>query len=193
MITFSKTQETNPTLGPSGEAQAAQTQNRVSLILSRLSSATMETSGTPGRTGITLLSCLSFLGVSRSLRTWNLPVFLLTVTCRPRLSPTNHLSSSRPCKVFKLLQDPRSLRRATHPPEPIPRPGRLHTHLNQSHAWGGYTPTWTSPVPGAVWAVSSDVILQYLQGISPGIQVCSSLLCKLLQYLLITYAHSPLL
>lgn len=136
MTTFSKTQETNPTLGPSGEAQATQTRNRVSLILSGLSSAMMETSGTPGRTGITLLSCLSFLGVSRSLGTWNLPLFALTVTCRPHLSPANHLSSSRPRKVFKLLQDSRSLRRATHPPELIPCPGRLHTHLNQSGARG---------------------------------------------------------
>ena len=56
MITFSKTQETSPTLGPSCEAQAAQTQNLVSLVLSSLSSATMETSGTPGRTGLAFLS-----------------------------------------------------------------------------------------------------------------------------------------
>ena len=89
------------------------------------------------RAELASLSVLPFFpGVSRSLGTWNLPVFLLTVTCRPRLSPANHLSSSRPCTVFKLLQDPRSLRRATHPPEPIPCPGRLHTHLNQSRARG---------------------------------------------------------
>ena len=77
----------------------------------------------------------------------------------------------------------------SHPQDPVKSSGSfrtptasagLHTHLNQS-------------MPGAVWAVSSDVILQYLQGISSGIQVCSSPLCKLLQYLLITYAHSPLL
>lgn len=125
MITFSKTQETTPTLGPSCEAQAAQTRNLVSLVLSSLSSATMETSGTPGRIGIIFLSCLSFLGVSRSLGTWNLPVFPLTGTCRPRLSPAKHLSYSRPCKVFRLLQDSHSLCRAIHPPEPVHAQGSL--------------------------------------------------------------------
>ena len=76
------------------------------------------------RAELASLSVLPFFpGVSRSLGTWNLPVFLLTVTCRPRLSPANHLSSSRPC----------SLQAPSGPPQP-PQ---------------GYTPTWTNPVPGA--------------------------------------------
>lgn len=58
----------------------------------------------------------------RSLGTWNLPVFPLTVTCRPRLSPANHLSSLRPCKSSGSLPG-------------LPQPPQ------------GSTP-WTSPVPG---------------------------------------------
>lgn len=172
MITFSKTQETSPTLGPSCEAQAAQTRNLVSLVLSSLSSATMETSpGTPGRTG----SCFLSSGFPGLLGHGIYPLFPLTVTCRPRLSPANHLSSLRPCGL--------------QAPSGLPQPPQ------------GSTPTWTSPVPGvaihqsmpgAVWAVSSDVIPSVSAGISSGIQICSSPCVNCCSTLLIAYAHSPL-